>query len=364
MVRSTEALQAVYFLVPPLDSRFGVLPESPADYWAWVSGQRGLDAWGPFSWTLQTYLQLLAHGFPVSLTRDPPEEGIVIAHRDFLPDSLVPAPRQFVVCILADRGEPGFGGRHPWAQFHVVQNPADPLIREPHQYWPAGYMPYWPQPGMIPRDPKRGAHFSAAAFIGYEHNLATELREPEWAAQLAALGLQWTVPHRSQWHNYSAIDVIVAARSFGGGLDYCGKPPSKLHNAWLAGVPAVLGRESAFQSVRCSPLDYIEVDSATEAIAAVRMLSETPGLRKAMIANGLARARALHPAALSARWKGLITEILAPAHARWVSLEAQGRLRFFDARRDVYFGRQREAHEETYSPQDLANAEEKDRTQE
>ena len=37
------------------------------------------------------------------------------------------------------------------------------------------------------------------------------------------------------------------------------KPPSKLFNSWLAGVPAVLGHESAYRAERRSDLDYIEV---------------------------------------------------------------------------------------------------------
>lgn len=307
------------------------LPSSVHEYWPWIS-RSGFDAWGPFSWTFQTFLQLRHHGIPCELVSEMPGDGVVIAHRDFLPDDLHPGDDRLLVCLLADRDEPGFIGRHPWAQFHVVQNPADPRLSRPDPLWPAAYMPYWPQPGLVPRDATRGDRFETAAFFGYPHNLAPELQDQEWAARLQALRLRWDVRLRAQWHDYSDVDVVIAVRTFAPGRSFPGKPPSKLHNAWHAGVPAILGPESAYRESRRDPLDYVEVDSLPATIAALQSLRDNPALRRAMARNGQARATELLPARLAERWHHLIVESLAPAWRRWCELGPRDRTRFITRR--------------------------------
>jgi hypothetical protein len=76
-------------------------------------------------------------------------------------------------------------------------------------------MPQWPQPGLLPRDPNRGDRFEIAAFFGYEHNLASELRNPLWTAQLRDLGLSWHSVPRHEWHDYRHVDVVIAVRKSG-----------------------------------------------------------------------------------------------------------------------------------------------------
>jgi hypothetical protein len=88
------------------------------------------------------------------------------------------------------------------------------------------------------------------------------------------------------------------------------KPATKLVNAWQAGVPALLGPEQAFQELRRSELDYLEVASVAEAREAVLQLRRDPGLYRAMVENGLRRGEEFAPEALVPRWAGLLFETI------------------------------------------------------
>jgi hypothetical protein len=305
----------IFFFIPS-STEWSTLPTDIQQYWPWMRAQRHLAWWGQFNWTLQTYLRLKAEGFSCGLARDMPADGIVVAHRDFLPNDLRPSRRQLLVCLLADRNRTGSKGQHPYAQIHVVQNPHDDLLTHGSAQSRAYYMPQWPQPGLLPRDPNRGDRFDVAAFFGYEHNLASELRNPQWTAQLRDLGLSWHSVARHEWHDYRHVDVVVAVRTFGY-CDFSYKPPSKLFNCWHAGVPAVLGAESAFRANRRSDLDYLEVQSLDEAAGAIRRLRDDPDLRQRMMLNGFARARDVQPARLAEQWQRLFTEDILPAYAEW-----------------------------------------------
>jgi hypothetical protein len=305
----------IFFYIPNR-ADWSELPTDIQQYWDWMRAQGHLAWWGPFNWTLQTYLRLKAEKFRCGLARDIPPDGIVVAHRDFLPSDLRPSNRQLLVCLLADRNRRESNGPHPYAQIHIVQNPHDHLLTRASPGWRAYYRPQWPQPGLLPRDPNRGDRFEVAAFFGYEHNLASELRNPQWKTQLRDLGLTWRSVPRDQWHDYRDVDVVVAVRTFGYSEFSC-KPPSKLYNCWHAGVPAVLGAESAFRANRRSDIDYLEVQSLDETVAAIRRLRDDRDLRQRMMRNGFTRAQEIHPARLAEEWQRLFTGAIVPAYAEW-----------------------------------------------
>src|SRR5204862_3945868 len=135
----------------------------------------------------------------------------------------------------------------------------------------------------------RGTKFENVAYFGWPQNLADPLHESAWLRRLAELGLHWRMMPRSQWHDYREVDAVVAIRSFSG-RDFGYKPATKLYQAWHAGVPSVLGNESAFIAERRSDLDYLEAKTFDDAVTALRRLKEEPSLRRAMIQNGKQRA--------------------------------------------------------------------------
>ena len=68
------------------------------------------------------------------------------------------------------------------------------------------------------------------------------------------------------------------------------KPSTKLVNAWIAGVQALLGPEPGFQDIRQTPLDYFEVKTPVEVLNAIHRLRSQPALYEQMVSNGLKRA--------------------------------------------------------------------------
>jgi hypothetical protein len=302
-------LPPIYFYIPQSDWLEGM--PTTADV-QWVGFRRGI-----FCWTLQTYLRLKADGFPCELVGTLPEEGIILAHWDSLPSDLKPNAKQLIVCFQADRA------RHPYAQVHIVQNSQGllpQLMLLGDRYLLPGknaFMPLWAQPGLIPRDPTRGDRFETVAFFGLAENLAPELRDPDWAKKLSEMGLQWhLVSEFDRWSDYSQVDAIVAVRTFTR-QSYTWKPATKLYNAWHAGVPAILGYDSAFRAERQSDLDYLEVFSPKDVIAALRRLRDEPAFRQAMIENGQLRAQETTPVAMTARWRSLLMNVVVPAYQDW-----------------------------------------------
>ncbi|MDJ0578214.1 MAG: hypothetical protein QNJ65_24050 [Xenococcaceae cyanobacterium MO_234.B1] len=299
----------IYFYIPEADLPTD-LPVHADTYW--VGFRRGI-----YCWTLQTYLRLKAEDFPGQLVGKLPEEGIIISHWDSLPPDLQPNSRQLIICCQADRS------RHNYAQIHIVQNPTGldkNLMVLGDRFFLAGYnyyLPLWVQPGLIKRDVNRGNLFQNIAFFGSEKNLLPELQQASWQQQVQELGLNWQViSDFNCWHDYREIDAILAVRSFSK-TDFTWKPAAKLYNAWHAGVPAILGRESAYRAERKSELDYLEVGSIADIITALKKLRDNPNLYQKMISNGSLRAQETIPAKLTARWKHLILQKLIPIYTHW-----------------------------------------------
>lgn len=302
-------LPPIYFYLPESYS-LDTLPAS-ADIYA-----PGLYRDGVYCWTVQTYLHLQADGFPCKITNKIPEQGIVMVHRSCIPENWQPKPNLLLVCLMADKE------RHPLAQFHIVLNTKEPLLQEPQNLWPSCFIPHWPQPGLIKRDDIRSDRFEQIAFFGHPRNLDPALQAPTWEERLNQLGLTWQIVDRDRWHDFSQIDAIVAVRSFTK-TDFFDKPATKLYNSWHAGVPAIFGRETSVQNERKSELDYMEVTSVDEALAALKRLRDDLDWRKAMIENGYLRAQETEYHHLTKRWQNVLTEQIVPEYERWCAMNPQ-----------------------------------------
>jgi hypothetical protein len=302
----------------------------PAPYWPASLPASSDEPWpgfanGLYAWTVQTYLRLRAAGVPCQLVDTLPEAGIVLIHRNGFrhhPQGIVCRRDRLVVCFQGDLPP------HPSAQVHLVQNPA-----AANPKWGCYFVPHWPQPGLIPRDPQRGDRLEHLAFMGHRHNLAPEFQTLDWRQMCEDLDLTWQVQasqHRwdqpqtpgVNWHDYRTVDAIVAVRSFDP-KDYRRtqgfrhKPPTKLYNAWLAGVPAILGVESSYRQVGQPGQDYIEVNSLEEVRAALVRL-RTDGLwRQSLVDRAQHRAQTLTSTTLTETWQRLIHDTLVPCYDQW-----------------------------------------------
>ncbi len=244
---------------------------------------------GERAWILQTFLFLRRAGFPAELAAAPPTDGLVVFHAKEARAlaRLRPAPGVALVGVRADNRQPLI------ADFEVLQNGhfADGRRRFA--------VPHWPQPGLLPRDPARGDRVERLAYKGYAQNLHPGLRSAEWTGFLAERGLAWVadaVPFAGlsterdalDWPDFRDVDLLVALRPPDRRL-WTSKPATKLVNAWLAGVPAILGPEVAYRELRRSPLDYLEAATVAEARAAVLRLATDPALYRAMVEHGRQR---------------------------------------------------------------------------
>lgn len=266
---------------------------------------------GERNWILQAHLRLAAAGFPSELGHELPTDGLVVFHAKHERELLRVRPRGSRAVLVGVRAD----NRQPLAaEFEIVQNRRWANDRERH------YVAHWPQPGLQPRDPARGERFERVAYKGLLENLAPELLDARWRTFLAARGIEWTVdavafrPGEMEstelaWSDYTTVDAVVGLRP-PSRRRAGSKPASKLVNAWLAGVPALLGPEPAYRELRRSPLDYLEVAGLAEAEAAIERLRADAGLRKAMAEQGRRRAGEHDVDAVAGRWIELLGSTL------------------------------------------------------
>ena len=285
--------------------------------------RRGHEAWG-----VQVPLRLKEAGLPIRLSSVVPESGIVVVHRDLLPDNFEPDERYFLVVMRGDRLP------HPTANFEVVLNPLAAVDAGGQR---RRYMPMFPQQNLIARDVERGERFETIVYMGAPEQLHPMLRSAEFAEFLRARGIEFRIetdPER--WHDFSQVDAVIAVRP--PGIDELRKPANKLINAWFAHTPAILGPEAAYRHHRRSEFDYLEVQTLEDAKAAVAALGKDPHLRKVIADSGAARASDFTPEATAERWRALLIDEVLPAATTWFG-SASGR-HVYTATRDLCLARE------------------------
>jgi hypothetical protein len=261
--------------------------------------------WPGGDWILQTFLRLRSAGVPVTLIDAPPASGIVVTHARRLDELLrgLGDARPFgVVSVRAEVLPPRRD-----ADWEIVQNAGAANNRR------SFFVPMWPQPGLVPRSTHRGSRIERVGYKGFEHNLHPYFTSEAWRSELAARGIEWVCElwdddDPPPWHDFSSLDLVVAVRP-----DlrrrYRNKPASKLVNAWLAGVPAIVGPEAPFRELRESADDFVEVRAPEQALDAIDTLRRNPARYLAMIENGTDRGAQFSPEAIAAQWIGVLGEL-------------------------------------------------------
>lgn len=274
----------------------------------------------------QTWFWLKEAGVACHLSHVLPNEGIVIfvsntfRRRASLPSYL------FYVDVVADTT------LLPITHFHLIQNQAQ-ARRIPHSL----FVPHWPQPSLIPRDPARGLRFEKIAFFGDPSNLAPELQTPEWTSQLRReLGLFLDFHENSRWHDYSDTDAIIAIRDFSR-LPHYHKPATKLYNAWLAGVPFIGGRDSAYAIDGRPNIDHLVATSPQHVINHLHRLKNDVSFRHQLVAHGRESSNAFSREATLLQWKKLVEETLPFLVQKWQKKSALERRLFWMTQKYGYF---------------------------
>jgi hypothetical protein len=261
-------------------------------------------------WTWLTYMRVKHAGIECELTDKFPREGVVVSAACSIPLMLRTPPQVCHVCAVAD-APPRF-----YPQIQVVQN-----AKQLQQYSSSlpipllHHIPHWAQPDLVPRNAGRAEAFVNIGFVGAKNQMAPELVSEACRKRFEDLGLQWTAVHKD-FNDYSEIDCLVGIRSFDG-RSYDFKPASKLVNAWLAGVPAVLGPESAFRAAGKSGESYLEATSLDDLFASLKALKADSTLRSRLVVAGRDRVKDYTDEAITKRWVELLTIHAPEIHAKW-----------------------------------------------
>jgi len=258
-------------------------------------------------WIVQTWNRLCHAGYPLTMSDQAPRDGIIVYHKEdqrLLLERLPGGATPVLVGVRADFRA------CTYADFEILQNGCYADRRR------SFFMPHWPQPGLLARDPKRGDRMERIAYKGFVGNLIQEFRSARWQAFLSGQGMvfdddavlddSFAQPIRSRFHDYREVDLVLAVRRG----DTRSKPASKLVNAWRAGIPALLSPDYAFEELRESPLDYLAVRNLDDAEAAVLRLKREPGLYRSMIEHGRLRGAEFSVEKITRLWASLLFETI------------------------------------------------------
>jgi hypothetical protein len=264
------------------------------------------------TWLLQTFLQLKHRGLDVHLV-DRLVPGRICVSGIWQIGKRALLGRSFNVVVQADCCRP------PVADHIVVQNPTGVQNENDHLIY------HWPQPGLIARNPDRGDRIETIVYRGTMNNLWGPLQAPQFTQRLAELGVKFICDNNDDhpnsdryqlWKDYSTADLVLAMRDLTV-YDERIKPATKLANAWLAGVPAILGPESAYQGLRSDHLDYIEARSCNDVIDAVRQLKENPSLYRAMRLRAAQRSPGFTADAVAKIWRETLAGPVTDGYRNW-----------------------------------------------
>src|SRR5450631_1438675 len=260
---------------------------------------------GRNSWIAQSFLRLRrsieARGWRASAGPDFIPGTISIVHRDDMNRFASDGHASYLVVVRADRAPVAA------CDLAIAQNALRLAGNE-------RFVPLWPQPGLVPRDPSRGARVERIAYHGRTGTAPAWFRDHEFHRSLARRGIEFDV-REAGWELYRDVDVALAVREELPGV-LATKPATKIYNGWLSRVAVLASPEPAYREVRRAPLDFLEVNNARDLLQAVDLLRANPPLYEAMVANGWRRSLEFNAEATRARWLALLDSEVVPVFLR------------------------------------------------
>jgi hypothetical protein len=270
--------------------------------------QQGSWACATHTWTWPVYCQLKMRGYDVSLGYELKKEAINVIHRPIAEQLIKTSDLKdyFIIVVRADFRPFRYG------QFEIVQNQQS-----------AGrnrvYMPLYSQPGLLERAPSR-TQVKNICFAGELQNSVV--------IQSAVEALGCTFVHKGigEWHDLRDVDILVGIRSFSKHPHYS-KPPTKLFNAWLAGIPFIGGYDSAYEQVGIPGENYLRVASYEELLEAIKRLKNDPALYKHLVEAGKKAGESYTPDKITDMWIDFFEARVVPEFSKWT--RGDRRLHFF-----------------------------------
>lgn len=277
------------------------------------------------NWIYQTWAEL-RKTCQVELVTQLPNEGIIVTLSNLLDQEFRAGRGQFVAAVAADFLP------HPGAQVQLLQN-ASHARRLPGTI----FIPHWPQPNLVPRDPARGTLVETAAFFGDPSNLAPEIAQDEFRRRLMSeAGVRLEIREAGQWHDFADVDFAIAIRDFSSAR-HLSKPATKLYNAWLAGVPLIGGSDSAFSAEGTPGVDHLIAGSPAELLQQIRDLKKNPAAWQGIADAGKARSTARSRDAVRKIWQNLCNSEMPSRFEAWKKKRPLEQAAFWQAKRGMYF---------------------------
>ena len=227
---------------------------------------------GEWAWIVQTYHRLIKYsieGLSVSSSAKPVSDSInVIFSDDYL--NLKNKADYYCAVVILDRFVfyPG--------NLSIVQNKEHSL---PFRF---KYVTHWSQAGLVPKDNTIKNKVIKIGFFGLPANSIDLL---ELANDIENKDVELIIAGPKSWNDYSEIDIAIGIRCFSG-KRYNQKPPTKLLNAWRAGVPFIGGVDSAYSQVGENKKNYIRVNNRVELVEAIDVIINDSVFSKNLIDNG------------------------------------------------------------------------------
>ena len=277
------------------------------------------------AWLFQTWAELSA-SVNATLVTELPSSGTIITLSNLLPSGFQASSNQFIATVVADFLP------HPGAQLQIVQN-AMHARRLPGSV----FMPHWPQPNLIARNPSRGERFEKAAFFGDSSNLLPELADPLFATRLQnEAGIRLEIRGAERWHDYSDVDLVLAIRDFSRAR-HLHKPATKLYNAWLACAPLIGGGDSAYAAEARAGSDYLSAHSVEECIRLVKQLRDNPALRDSIVKSGQKKSASRSRDAVRKLWRDFCSVELPQRVQQWEGKSRLGKSLFWPTQESLFF---------------------------
>jgi len=268
-----------------------------------LNWEGGLLACCQHAWVWPVYCQLKMRNWPVSFGYALKEGMVNIIHGQVARECLTLSDlrRHFIVTIRADFRP------FPFGQFEIVQN----------QRYVGGrrvYLPHLPQPGLIPRDRNRDCVVNVCFSGQIENSIDTYALNRD----LEQMGCRLVFRELGQWQDMREVDILFGIRSFSK-TPFHSKPPTKLFNAWLAGIPFIGGYDSAYEQVGQPGYDYLRVSDYDELVRAIVRLKEDPAFYREIVEHGAKAGEMYTPVRTVEKWEYFLERGVKPHYCDWLN---------------------------------------------
>jgi hypothetical protein len=251
-------------------------------------------------------------GWPVSISYELEPNCINVVHGQVARRQLSASSfrKYFIVGIRADFRP------FPYGQFEIVQN-------KHSEGKNCIYMPHFPQPGLLARASDRKGVVNVC-FSGRMQNSGID--PDQFSTDLEAMGCHFVFKGEGQWQEMQDVDLLVGIRSLSKEPHHT-KPPTKLFNAWLAGIPFIGGYDSAYEQVGIPGENYLRVASYEELLEAIKRLRDDVQLYCNMVDEGLCAGAGYGAEKTAERWESFFKEQVCPTYRLWKQGSMRARMK-------------------------------------